>query len=314
MKKYSWLIGLLVVAALGWLAFDSFKQSKQTSTVQNADVLFSVRDTANIDKIFIAGKDGTKNLLERKSKTVWTMNGNQTASPILVNALLEVVRDVQMKRPCLTKEKQEVLKQIATKHLKVEVYVKGAMVRSYYIGGVTTDHLGQYMMLTDAEDPYVCHIPGFEGFLDIRYKIDSLSWRTPQAFLGSDKSIKSLKITENGKTTLQLSKGATGWVLSDGKAANALKTQNYVQKYNRLFIGEWKSNGGLRRTDSLLKLKPLVELDIEDQNNNLSRQLKFYPAPTSAYHFTVLSLPSGHTAEVSKELFGPFFIMEEELR
>jgi hypothetical protein len=48
-------------------------------------------------------------------------------------------------------------------------------VKQYYVGHATQDNTGTYMLLTNPEtdknyeDPFVTHIPGFDGFLSTRY-------------------------------------------------------------------------------------------------------------------------------------------------
>jgi hypothetical protein len=60
---------------------------------------------------------------------------------------------------------------MASKSTKIEIYSKGEKVKQYYVGHATQDNTGTYMLLTNTEtdenyeEPFVTHIPGFEGFI-----------------------------------------------------------------------------------------------------------------------------------------------------
>jgi hypothetical protein len=68
---------------------------------------------------------------------------------------------------------------MAAKSTKIEIYSKGEKVKQYYVGHATQDNTGTYMLLTNPEtdknyeEPFITHIPGFEGFLSTRYLTES---------------------------------------------------------------------------------------------------------------------------------------------
>lgn len=72
---------------------------------------------------------------------------------------------------------------MAGKSVKIEVYAKGKKVKQYYVGHPTQDHTGTYMLMSDPEtgenfkDPFITHIPGFNGYLTTRYFVEEADWR-----------------------------------------------------------------------------------------------------------------------------------------
>jgi hypothetical protein len=304
------LAGLLILGVLAWFA--TVKRNANTS-VDELDVMFAVRDTSSINKIFVADKDGSRYLLDRTSRTTWTINKNIVASPILVNALLEVVRDVDMKRPCTAAERTEVVKHLAAEHKKVEIYANNELVRSYYVGGSTVDHLGTYFMLTDGQNPYVCHIPGFEGYLDVRYDVDTVGWKSPKIFFGTSKSIKAVTLNSGGQKALQLSRSGNDWAAEGVAVLDQQKLYTYLDNFNRVYVGEWKPTKGLAVADSLNQKPAQATVQIEDENPKLNRLIKLYANQETEHYWQVVVMPQGSIGMVSKDLFSPFLVRADKL-
>ena len=62
------------------------------------------------------------------------------------------------------------VKSLASEGIKVELYDrKGEKIKAYYVGGATPDERGTYMIMENAEEPYVAHIPSWEGNLRFRF-------------------------------------------------------------------------------------------------------------------------------------------------
>lgn len=143
---------------------------------------FKFKDTAAIDKIFLADKDGHQVLVERKSNG-WIVDGKYHARPDVIDLLLYTIRMVDVKSPVSKTGRTTAIKILAAKSTKIEIYSKGKKVKQYYVGHATQDHTGTFMLLTNLEtnenyeEPFITHIPGFEGFLTTRYNTDNLDWR-----------------------------------------------------------------------------------------------------------------------------------------
>jgi len=86
------------------------------------------------------------------------------------------------------------------KSTKIEIYSKGELAKQYYVGHATQDNTGTYMILTDIEsgnnfeEPFITHIPGFEGFLSTRYVTDELDWRDRLLINYRPPQIKQIKL------------------------------------------------------------------------------------------------------------------------
>ena len=91
-----------------------------------------------------------------------------------------------------------IIKQLATTGVKVEIYYKNN-IKTYTVGGSTSDHLGTYMLMEDGDNPYVVHIPGFNGFLSPRYgfqgyELDINNWRDNTLFEIDSENINEVSL------------------------------------------------------------------------------------------------------------------------
>ena len=191
-KQLFYLILIILMAAIIWfLPFDE----KSTITVENN---FAISDTASINKIFIADRNGVTVTLNR-SKNNWVVNNKYAVRKDAIETILTTINQIKIKKPVSLNALDNVIKNLATIGVKVEIYTnQETPVKTYTIGSSTKDHLGTNMYLSGSETPFVVHIPSFNGFLSPRYgiqgnKISENDWRSTNIF--SKKSDKITRLT-----------------------------------------------------------------------------------------------------------------------
>lgn len=215
MKKN--LIGLVILIILGTLAFVVFQQ-RGTGTIKPDLHDFAVKDTAEVTKIFMADKTGQTVLLKRIDGKTWTVNDGNKARKDAVDVLLKTISRVEMKSPVANTAHDNIVKLLAGKSTKVEIYKGDDKVKTYYVGDATKDNMGTYMLIEGSRTPFICHIPGFFGYLSSRYMTRHLEWRDSEIFQHRLPQIaeikvelhetpeKSFKITHNAERVVQLYK------------------------------------------------------------------------------------------------------------
>ena len=198
MKKSS-LITIAILLALSSIAIYFYKSKGGSSTIDKEASSFPVKDTAAVDKIFLADKDGRSVLLERTNEG-WILNKKYHVRPDAITLLLYTMRMVEVQSPVSKTGKKNILKIMAARSTKIEIYSKGEKIKQYYVGHTTQDHLGTYMLLTNLktnenyEEPFITHIPGFDGFLTTRYNTYELDWRDRIVMNYSPPHIKQIKL------------------------------------------------------------------------------------------------------------------------
>ena len=192
-KNFIYFAIILFMATLIWFLSNN---NKSTISSQNN---FGVSDTASISKIFIADRNGITITLNR-NKNSWLVNDKYKVRKDAIETLLSTINQIKIKRPVSKNASDNVIKNLATTGVKVEIYTNQAIpIKTYTIGSSTSNHLGTYMYLAGTEFPYVVHIPSFNGFLSPRYgiqgnRISEKDWRSTNIF--------NLKIQSISKVTI----------------------------------------------------------------------------------------------------------------
>jgi hypothetical protein len=198
MKKSSVII-LAILISLAGLSIYIYKNKNKTSTIDKEASDFRYKDTGSIDKIFLADKEGKQVLVERTSEG-WMLDGKFHVRPDVIDLLLYTIRMVEVKSPVSKNGKNSVIKIMSAKSTKIEIYSKGKKVKQYFVGHPTQDHTGTYMILTNLEtgenyeEPFITHIPGFDGFLSTRYNTEEIDWRDRLIINFRPPQIKQIKL------------------------------------------------------------------------------------------------------------------------
>lgn len=141
------------------------------------EAAFKITDTAEIAKIYMAGKNGHHVTLSRQGDG-WLLDEKYPASPATVNTLLKTLSTQNAMYPVPEGTHNNVIKMLAAKAVKVELYDKeGKAIKVFYIGGQAGGSQGTYMLMEGADRPYVVQIPGFQGYIAPRYSTLFDDWR-----------------------------------------------------------------------------------------------------------------------------------------
>ena len=193
-KKHTFILLVIFIVIAIWLVNTD---KKSTISVNNN---FEIEDTSVVTKIFIADRYGNTITVEKVEKK-WFVNQKYEARKDAIKTLLNTISEIKIKKPISNSSFDKVVKFMATSGVKVEIYDTKNLLKSYTIGSNTADHLGTYMLLKDAERPYIMHIPTFNGFLSPRYgiqgqKLDIKTWRSNNVFSLKQEDIKRIQFTD----------------------------------------------------------------------------------------------------------------------
>ncbi len=191
MKKN--LIGIGIVFILTIVAIYLITNYK-TGTIKKELKDFAVKDTAAITRIFLADMQGNKVILDKISAGNWTVNGKDQARKDAIETLLYTIRNIEPYAPVPKAAYNNVVKQLSSVSVKVEIYNDEENIKTYYVGGNTPDNLATYMMLEGSSAPFAVHIPGFNGFLSTRYFTDATVWKSTSVFSYQPNEIASVRV------------------------------------------------------------------------------------------------------------------------
>lgn len=297
-------VAIVLVVLLGSLS-TWFILRNGKGTIKETLKDFGVKDTASIDKIFLADKSGRAVTLERKAPGQWTVNGKHLVRRDAIETLLYTINRVDVKEPVGKKASDFVVKKLAAEAVKCEIYQKGELTKAYYVGGETQDQTGTYMILIDPETmetsakPFVTYIPGFEGFLTTRYFTDEKDWRDRTVFSYVPNTISSVKLEipdkpELGYEVLQ-APANTFKVrsLGDGtflKEIDTLAVKQYLSYYQQINYESMQMGMKQQEIDSTLKTKPINILTVTNDKGE-KNTVRFYPRKPKKAAFDVDGKP-----------------------
>lgn len=157
------------------------KSMTQSLKIDNQE--FYIEDTLNINKIILSNRNLDKITFERvKDSSTWHLNNNIQVNQSSMNLLLKTLKEMRIKNPISRAALKNVIKRMSNQNTKAQIYYKNKLFKTIFIGGETQDQLGTYMMLENAQEPYVIHIPGFNGYLSSRFSCKELFWRNRNIF------------------------------------------------------------------------------------------------------------------------------------
>lgn len=269
---------LILVALMGVVVYFVLTQSNTTLKGELRE--FAYKDTTAITRIFLADKSGKRIVLDRKSTSEWLIDNKYWARPDAVNLLLKTIHDVEVQSPVGKKAYNNIIKSIAAKGIKVELYVGDNCVKTYYVGGPTPDQFGTYMYVENSSVPFITHIPGFQGYLTPRYITDRTDWIVKNVFRLNEGELKSLSVADRERNgyafRIESQPDSKDYLVFDGfdnqvPSASQDKILDYLRRYSILnFEGLEKSLIPAQR-DSLRNTTPFRSIVMVKSDGDTSR-------------------------------------------
>ena len=268
MKKNT-LLYLIIFIALGITATILVLKHSQ-STLPQALTDFGYDDTASVTKIVLADHYENKIVLERKGKGYWTVNEKYKANQGNIDMIMETIKEVRVKSPIPTNAKNNVIKDLATNGVKIDIYAGNKEPKSYYVGSPTPDDLGTLMLIKGSSQPFITWIPGFNGYLTPRYIVRLQDWRSPEIYHLNPSEISSVSVkyfsNESQSFTLKVESNQFVLFAPDNNSktpvnVNPLLAKKYLSGYKDINF-EVFAKLTPHKIDSVLKLKPYAEVDL----------------------------------------------------
>ena len=285
---------LLVTAIAAGVRYVDTQEAAEISKAANA-ADFAIADTAAVNKIFIADKDGNQALLERSSGRYWKLNGTHLARKDAVDLLLKTFLRARVQRPVPQGELSTVNRLLAGRGKKVEIYQGGETpVKTWYIGTSTQNHTGTYMVLADAngqlaEEPFIVHMEGFTGFLSTRFFTDEREWRYTGMFDYPGNSLRRVEVelTEAGGRLYAMEVDSVGTLRVEGaplsSCADTLFWQDRFNRFRKVHLETYNNHLTANAEDSLLnRAEPAFRLRAWGQDEDVPNEIELYwKAPIS---------------------------------
>lgn len=282
-------IAIILVILLGSASFWYIvKSGKGTISAEMRD--FAVADTASINKIFLADKNGRNLTLEKDEKGQWTVNGKFKPRMDVLQTLLATIKRIDVKEPVGKKAQDNVIKRLSAKATKCEIYQNGVLTKAYYIGTETQDQTGTFAIMIDpetmetAEKPFITYIPGFQGYLTTRYFTEEEGWRDRTMFQYDPNDIKSVKmeipydpklgyeVTVKGNNDYEIKQLGVNKLVEN---VDPLAVKQYLSYFRGLSFESFEVDINKKQIDSVIKSQPINIITVTD-NKGKTNTVKFF--------------------------------------
>ncbi|HEY4799064.1 MAG TPA: hypothetical protein VII99_08325 [Bacteroidia bacterium] len=285
-------VGIITVILLSGISFWIINNTRK-GTIRKELFDYAVSDTGAITKIFMVSTSGKQVTLTKQSAGNWQVNGKFKARNDAIKNLLECMKDLQVKNPVAKSAVENVSKDLATSSTKVEIYQSGKLVKMYYVGADTQDGLGTFMLLSDIETgqnstmPFVMFIPGFNGFLSVRYFLDENTWRDKSIFSFFPDQISSIdvRLMKHPDSSFTISLSDKNEIsLADGKGKkinvfDTLKVKRYITYYTNIQYESLKNDMRQSLKDSVLAKGPMHIITLTGRDGKIHTVKTFSKPP-----------------------------------
>jgi len=286
MKKNT--IYILLILVLVIIAIVLVLNNKKT-TLKKELRDFAIPDTSIVDKIFMVDKENNKVELTRdRTHNQWKVNHKFVARKDAIDVLLETLANMQVRYPVPKSSHNTIVKRMSNQSTKVEVYNKNNLLKTYYVGGPTKDHVGTNMLLEGSDVPMVVFIPGFNGYLSSRFFTREIDWRDNTIFKYQYPQIysitcehpqepeKSFKITRHGPNNFSVVKLINDSVIMP---YDTLAVKTYFSYFKHISFDHFMTQIPEKKKDSILAATPVYIFTVEDINHEKKTIKTFLKEP-----------------------------------
>lgn len=195
------LMLMAVAVILVWRSSDS--------TIAGWESGFAVEDTSTVTMVYIVDRSDNEVKLERQGNGTWLINDAYLAHDLKIESLLQTLTGIRVRMPVPLTAREGVIKRMAGIAKKVEIYqyapainlfghfglfFKERNTKTYYVGDVTQDNQGTYMLMEGSDIPFIIYLPGLRGFVASRYSTLASEWRDHTIFKARLKDISSVTV------------------------------------------------------------------------------------------------------------------------
>jgi hypothetical protein len=283
------LVALLVVAYITALKNGWFDESLTANESPQSE--FAVKDTASIDKFIITKSSGETATLTRDKKEGWIVNGKVKAKPESIVLIMRAFKNVAVKTRVGAAARNNVIKNIAAYHRKIQIFQNGEWTKTWYIGNLSADKTGSYFLLETpamgkSDEPFIMELASFQGQLDIRFYTEEADWKFTGVFNYHPNDIKEIKLEsgeneKDGFTLKSLPNRKLELIDYLGGKINGFDTltaRAYMYGYKKIHYEQMAKRLSFSQIDSLKKSKPLFKITVKDAANN-EKGISLYNMP-----------------------------------
>lgn len=285
-------LAIIITLLLIVIAILLIWNNRYLTTLRGEAYDFTVRDTASVTRLFFADKSGNQVVLNRTERG-WKVNDKYDAQPVMIDGILHTLAKMRIKMPVSLASHDNVITRMAGTNTKVEVYQivprinlfnkvklfpREKRTKVFYIGDITQDNNGTYVLKEGADKAYIVHLHGFRGFISSRFSANIEDWRDHKVFTGNTDEIASIKLEFNNDPKKSFIINTTGdyryemLSLNDGSRIDidTIKVMSLFTSFKDARFEAFLSDISEKRRDSIINSPYLEKLTLVTKDGHES--------------------------------------------
>lgn len=224
--------------------------------------LFRVDDFAKIDKVVLA-KDG-KPIELKFDGARWKVN-NQLADRNMIDVLFATLQQAEPKRPVAESVQDSINTVLEKDGIRVSLFSADELLKEFIAGGNTTKSQA-YFKNPDERESYVMVIPGYRVYASGVFELDENGWKDKYVFSFNWRNFQALKATfpVNPKNDFEVAMGKVYFEVKGVTSIDTTKLNDFLDAVSLLTVDEYIRKDDVAGYDSLIKSKPILELQVSD--------------------------------------------------
>jgi hypothetical protein len=266
------VLNLILLSAVGVASMWGTKS--RTIATENLPV-FAMQDSAAIDQLGFGS-----NIFKKQGSKTWLLNDSIQADALMMEQLLALLQQIDIKRTLTDKSKAETSKKISQEGILVQFFMGGKLQKSFKLLGIANETYAQF----EDSEPFVVHTPTHKTVLHEIVGLEASAWRNRTLLSTGWNSLKSLTITYAQKpdqdvkisfdSLLYKQENMIFYKVAGVNRIDSVLLFNYIQNLNSVRALRHIDNQSLQ--DSLQQAQPFCVIKLVDLSEKNSNTLQLY--------------------------------------
>lgn len=272
MRKYSWIIGVVLLLAVAYWVYNSRKEKNSFDFATIA-----IDESEAFDRIVMRDKDQNEITLTKKEDGWWVNDEYPAFAPNIDILLNKTLNKVEVKAPVPQNAKDIIIKSLIAKATHVEIFNNDEKIRSYYVGGANAEQNASYLHVEGGETPYLAHIPGFRGVLAPKYSTSVEDWYDKTIFDYTPEQMEWVSLVYPNETgaNFRLLREDTSYSIHPGNTINQVAAKSYFALFKFRNFEGYASYLTQDTKDSIKNSTPFLIITVKPVNQP-ERELKLF--------------------------------------
>jgi hypothetical protein len=274
--KNKLLLILLVLLVLTSVVLFMTGESNGTRMAEKQQ--YAIQDTASISRIvFESSHYGLNNEL-RRTNHHWEINGEYGADPNMVQVLLAVLKQVQVRRPVPVVEKEAIKRDMNEKGIRVALYSGEDVVKRFSVLGNNTKTTS-FFMEEGQQDIHIVELPGYDSYVAGIFEVTALDWRNRMVFNSTWRSLQRLELLYPAfaEQSVEIRFTFDFFEITGVEQLDTAFMMSFIDQFQAFQCNRFIDPEPDSPYDSLMRREPMAIVTLEDIDENKNNRVVLYP-------------------------------------